>query len=106
MHGRRQQRAGRPRWPGGFWRSLLAIVAGNVLYYSLRRYLPDGTPDLEVVLPFNNPTKVAFGGKDMTRLFITSMSETLGGTVPLELDGGLFAFDAGVAGLPEPMFKG
>jgi hypothetical protein len=41
MHGRRQQRTGGPRWPGGFWRSLLAIVAGNILYYSLRRYLPD-----------------------------------------------------------------
>lgn len=41
MHGQRQQRAGKPRWPGGFWRSLLAVVAGNVLYYSLRRYLPE-----------------------------------------------------------------
>ena len=29
-----------------------------------------------------------FGGKDMRRLFITSMSESLGGTEPLELDGG------------------
>ena len=84
---------------GGYWATLVSVGR-------LRRYLPDGTPDLEVVLPFNNPTKVAFGGKDMKRLFITSMSESLGGTNPLELDGGLFAFDAGVAGLPEPMFKG
>jgi len=41
MHGQRQQRMGKPRWPGGFWRSLLAIVAGNVIYYSLRGYLPE-----------------------------------------------------------------
>jgi sugar lactone lactonase YvrE len=83
---------------GGYWATL--VSAGR-----LRRYLPDGTPDLEVVLPFNNPTKVAFGGADMKRLFITSMSLSLGITNPLELDGGLFAFEVDVAGLPEPMLK-
>ena len=83
---------------GGYWATL--VSTGR-----LRRYLPDGTPDLEVVLPFNNPTKVTFGGKDMRRLFITSMSESLGGTEPLELDGGLFAFEPGVPGVPEPMLK-
>jgi sugar lactone lactonase YvrE len=83
---------------GGYWATLVSVGR-------LRRYLPDGTPDLEVVLPFNNPTKVAFGGADMKRLFITSMSLSLGGTNPLALDGGLFAFDAGVAGLPEPMLN-
>ena len=67
--------------------------------------MPDGTPDIEVKLPFNNPTKVAFGGKDMKRLFITSMSLTLGLTNPLPLDGGVFAFDVEVGGLPEPMLK-
>lgn len=41
MHGQRQQRAGKLRWPGGFWRSLLSIMAGNILYFSLRRYLPE-----------------------------------------------------------------
>jgi L-arabinonolactonase len=58
-----------------------------------------------VRLPFNNPTKVAFGGPDMTRLFITSMGISMGLTNPLELDGGLFAFEPGVKGLPEPMLK-
>jgi L-arabinonolactonase len=83
---------------GGYWATLVSVGR-------LRRYLPDGTADLEVILPFNNPTKVAFGGADMRQLFITSMSESMGGTNPLALDGGLFAFDAGVAGLPEPMLK-
>ncbi len=83
---------------GGYWATLVSVGR-------LRRYLPDGTPDLEVALPFNNPTKVAFGGKDMKRLFITSMSLSLGGTNPLELDGGLFAFEPGMAGLAEPMLK-
>ena len=83
---------------GCYWATLVSVGR-------LRRYLPNGTADLEVVLPFNNPTKLAFGGSDMRRLFITSMSLTLGGTNPLALDGGLFAFDAGVAGLPEPMLN-
>ena len=25
-----------------FWRSLLAILAGNLIYYSVERYLPEG----------------------------------------------------------------
>lgn len=83
---------------GGYWATLVSVGR-------LQRYLPDGTPDLEVVLPFNNPTKVSFGGADMQRLFITSMSLSLGLTNPLALDGGLFSFDAGIAGLPEPMLK-
>jgi L-arabinonolactonase len=83
---------------GGYWATLVSVGR-------LRRYLPDGTPDIEVRLPFNNPTKVAFGGPDMTRLFITSMGISMGLTNPLELDGGLFAFEPGVKGLPEPMLK-
>ena len=39
MHAQRQGR--KWRWPGGFWRSLLSILAGNALYYSLRGYLPE-----------------------------------------------------------------
>jgi hypothetical protein len=40
MNGQSQQGMGKLRWPGGFWRSLLSIVAGNILYYSLQGYLP------------------------------------------------------------------
>jgi sugar lactone lactonase YvrE len=83
---------------GFYWATMVSVG-------KLRRYRPDGTPELEVKLPFNNPTKVGFGGRDLKRLFITSMSLTLGGTNPLALDGGLFAFDVEVAGLPEPMLN-
>jgi hypothetical protein len=41
MQGQRKQGAGNWRWPGGFRRSLIAVLLGNVLYYSLRRYLPE-----------------------------------------------------------------
>lgn len=37
-----QQHRNRWNWPGGFWRSLLAILTGNAIYYSLQDYLPAG----------------------------------------------------------------
>lgn len=83
---------------GGYWATL--VYAGK-----LRRYLPDGTPDIEVVLPFANPTKVAFGGKDMRTLFITSTAQGFSDEVN-PLDGGLFAFETEVAGRPDTMFAG
>jgi hypothetical protein len=41
MNGHPQRSTGNLRWPGGFWRSLLSIVAGNILYFSLHGYLPE-----------------------------------------------------------------
>jgi sugar lactone lactonase YvrE len=81
---------------GGYWVAL--VYAGK-----LRRYLPDGTLDIEVTLPFANPTKVAFGGKDMRTVFITSTAQSPSGEVN-PLDGGLFAFEADIGGRPDPMF--
>lgn len=77
---------------GGYWPTI--VYTGG-----LRRYLADGTYDLEVRLPFRNPTKLAFGGPDLDTLYITSMGA--GGS---ERDGGLFAFKPGVKGVPEPLF--
>jgi len=71
---------------------------------SQRRYLPGGTPDIEVTLPFNNPAKLVFGSEDMQSLFNRSMSESLGSTNPTPLDGGVFSFKPGTAGKPEPLF--
>jgi len=77
---------------GGYWATL--VFAGK-----LCRYLPDGTPDILVELPFMNPTKVAFGGPDLDTLYITTMGE--GGTPGR--DGGLHAWKPGFTGLPEPL---
>ena len=71
----------------------------------LRRTLPDGTADLEVTLPFNNPTMVAFGGKDMKTVFVTSTSLSVG-TPVTELDGGLFSFRSEFTGRPANLFRG
>ncbi|MCX7864402.1 MAG: SMP-30/gluconolactonase/LRE family protein [Novosphingobium sp.] len=75
---------------GGYWATL--VFAGK-----LCRYLPDGTPDLVVELPFRNPTKVAFGGPELDTLFITTMAE---GGEPGQ-DGGLFAWKPGFKGLAQ-----
>ena len=84
---------------GGYWATL--VYAGK-----LRRYLPDGTLDLEIRLPFDNPTKVAFGGDDMRTIFVTSMRLALAGGEGAALDGGLFALNVGIAGRPDPLFAG
>lgn len=77
---------------GGYWATL--VFAG-----ALRRYRADGTADLEIKLPFLNPTKLAFGGPDMDTLYITSMAEAEPGR-----GGGLFAFKPGVKGIADPLF--
>ena len=85
---------------GGYWATL--VYAGR-----LRRYLPDGTLDLEIELPFDNPTKPAFGGDAFAHGLRDLDQRNAWATGPANpLDGGLFAFEADVAGLPEPLFAG
>jgi L-arabinonolactonase len=79
---------------GGYW--LAAVAAG-----ALRRYLPDGSLDRIVPLPFSNPTKPAFGGPDLDILFVTSTKMKIRAESPQ--NGGLFAFRPGERGLPEPL---
>jgi sugar lactone lactonase YvrE len=79
---------------GGYWPAI--VYAGW-----LRRYLPDGTLDVSVKLPFLNPTMSTFGGDDLETLYITTLSEGEPGR-----DGGLFAFKPGVRGAPTSLFSG
>ena len=72
------------------------------------RITPDGRIDREIRLPVGRVTMCAFGGGDLKTLYITSARFKAS---PEELAreplaGGLFAIDAGVAGLPEPQFPG
>jgi sugar lactone lactonase YvrE len=72
------------------------------------RYAPDGSTDRVIKMPVQRPTSCAFGGEDLSILYVTSAS--LGLTEKQRLDaplaGGLFGIDAGVTGLPEPRFAG
>jgi L-arabinonolactonase len=79
---------------GAYW--LAAVGVG-----ALRCYRPDGSLDRVVSLPFSNPTKAAFGGPELDILFVTSTKLALGQKDNAG-NGGLFALQVGVRGLPEP----
>jgi sugar lactone lactonase YvrE len=55
---------------GGVW---LALFGGG----AVRRYLPDATLDAEYRLPVTNPTSLAFGGADLSDLYVTSAKHRL-----------------------------
>lgn len=85
---------------GGYW--LANVGAG-----ALRRYLPDGTLDRIVALPFTNPTKPAFGGQDLATLYVTStrmaMPAVSEETAP---NGPVYALKPGETGVAEVPFAG
>lgn len=72
------------------------------------RYAPDGSVDRILPLPTTNPTSCAFGGGDLSTLYITSARETLSPeTLAREpWSGALMAFRPGVKGLAPPPFAG
>jgi sugar lactone lactonase YvrE len=75
----------------GFYWS--AIHGGGCLH----RYAPDGRLDKIIDLPIRNPTMVAFCGRDLRELVITSASHGQRGALH---EGGLFKLRPGVVGLP------
>jgi sugar lactone lactonase YvrE len=78
---------------GGIW---VAFLGGG----ALRRFDPDGGLSEIVDLPVPRPTRPAFGGADLDRLYVTSArGGELGGAI-LQLD------HLGVRGLPAAVFAG
>ena len=86
---------------GGLW-------VAEVGDFHIRRYAPDGRLDREVRVPFQKPTSLMFGGRDLATLFVTSMrfglDEAALATQPLA--GSLLALDVGFKGVPEHRFGG
>lgn len=72
------------------------------------RYAPDGRIDRTIPMPVSQPTSCAFGGPDLTTLYVTSAWDELfpGQRAREPLAGGLFAIDTGVKGLALPVFQG
>ncbi|MET0294956.1 MAG: SMP-30/gluconolactonase/LRE family protein [Phenylobacterium sp.] len=72
------------------------------------RYAPDGSVDRIVETPVEQPSCCAFGGADLSTLYVTSAREDLSeaALAGQPQAGGLFAFQPGVRGLPLPMFEG
>jgi len=80
---------------GGLW---LGLWGGG----RARRYDPAGCVEREVRFPCANVTKVAFGGPDLRTAYATTARKGLdqAALAAQPEAGDLFAFDAGVAGLP------
>jgi D-xylonolactonase len=75
--------------------------------WCLRRYAPDGEMLLQVDLPCARVTKIAFGGPELRTAYVTTARIGLddAALASQPLAGGLFAFDAPVAGLPLPAVR-
>jgi sugar lactone lactonase YvrE len=74
----------------------------------ITRYAPDGCVDRVIRMPVERPTSCAFGGAELSTLYVTSASSGLGAEQLSHspFAGGIFALDPGVKGLPEPRFLG
>ena len=86
---------------GGLWNAQWGI--GRVV-----RYRPDGRADTVVEVPARQPTRVAFGGGELSQLYITSARAGLDAQALMDdpLAGALFQANVPFTGLPEPRFAG
>ena len=77
----------------------------NCRYFGncLVRFDPTGNVDRVVEMPVRDITSCAFGGRDLRTLFITTASVSSVADGPLA--GSVFAFEPGVRGLPENLFR-
>ncbi|MGW3665851.1 SMP-30/gluconolactonase/LRE family protein [Streptomyces sp. NPDC005141] len=71
---------------------------------AVRRYTPDGALDRVVELPVRRPTSCAFGGADLTDLYITTARTGL--AAPHPMSGSLLVVPGVGKGLPQPAFAG
>ncbi|MGW3914173.1 SMP-30/gluconolactonase/LRE family protein [Streptomyces sp. NPDC005070] len=71
---------------------------------AVRRYTPDGALERVLELPVRRPTACAFGGADLTDLYITTARTGL--TAPHPMSGSLLVVPGAGKGLPQPEFAG
>ena len=85
---------------GNMW---VAICEGGVVLC----LTPEGKVERVIDFPTRIPASCMFGGPDLDRLFVPTLSPAFLGRTPDPLDGALFVIDGlGVKGLPEPRFGG
>lgn len=83
--------------------------SASVYGWAVIRVTPDGVVDRRIEVPVQKPSMPAFGGPDLSTLFVTTIGA--GGTVPSEpgrqgfQPGELLAINAGTQGRPEPLFS-
>jgi len=76
--------------------------------WCITRYDPEGNVERVINVPVPRPTSCAFGGPDLSTLYISSARIRLSAQELVEapLSGSIFALDAGVKGLPSNEFAG
>jgi sugar lactone lactonase YvrE len=86
---------------GCYW---IALYRGGKVV----RIAPDGSVLAAYAVPAMCPTMCAFGGRDLTTLYVTSARQQRDAAelARLPQSGGLFAMAVGVPGLPEMKFAG
>ena len=86
---------------GCFW-------SANIDGWCVTRHDPRGRVDMVINLPVRRPTSLAFGGKDLDILYITTATRRMPERELAQqpLSGCLLAVRPGVKGLPEPEFAG
>jgi sugar lactone lactonase YvrE len=84
---------------GGLWNT--RFHGGCVV-----RHRPDGQVDRVITLPVRRPTCCAFGGPDLSTLYVTTTSQHMSDAerAAEPLAGALLALKVGCTGLPEPRF--
>lgn len=83
---------------GNYW--VAATDAGRLLCFA-----PDGRLRLRLAVPVTNPTKPAFGGPDLARLFVTSRSRAPDRSGRDRDSGYLLSAPAPIAGRLESLFR-
>ena len=83
---------------GHYW--ICANDAGLV-----HRFAPDGQLVSSLAVPFSKPSMCAFGARDLSTLFVTSIQPALIPLAERHVSGAVLRLDVGIRGLPEPHFK-
>jgi L-arabinonolactonase len=72
--------------------------------WELVRFTPAGKVDRRIPLPVAKPSMLAFGGARLDTIYVTSIRPADADLSKQPLAGSLFAIEAGLSGLPEPLF--
>jgi sugar lactone lactonase YvrE len=74
--------------------------------WELVRFTPAGKVDRRIALPVAKPSMLAFGGERLDVIYVTSIRPRNTDLSDQPQAGSLFAVEAGIQGLPEPLFAG
>lgn len=83
------------------------VWTGLYLGSSVARFSPDGALVAKIAMPARDITKMAFGGEDLTTAYVTSATKNMEAADMEQYPqaGGLFAFQAPVAGFRQTVAK-